>query len=134
MADSLHSFGKRAQAVENRHRKLADGFVTKLDRNGVIRHAPRTKIRFFRPSFIVYVVLGVFLAKAGLLYSMGEQKYQQHLDHLAAGSTVEQFGGMAMQVDPVTREVARVMSAFLPSSSLSANAAVVAPTEVPVAN
>ena len=41
MSDQLRDFARRHKQVQRKHRRLAQGYVTKLDRHGVIRHVPR---------------------------------------------------------------------------------------------
>lgn len=114
MANALRNFEKRASAIESRHRKLADGYVTKMDKDGVMRHAPIRRLRLFRPRMIVYALACFLGFKAFLLIQLGSEVYNERVVLLANGTTVERAGAYVMAVDPATQWIAQRLQSLSP--------------------
>lgn len=125
MANALRNFEKRARAVESRHRKLADGYVTRMDKDGVMRHAPIRKFRLIRPRMIVYA-LGAFLAfKVFLVTQLGNVTYNERVMVLSQGSMVERAGAYVMAIDPATEWLAAALQPYVsPPEEIAAPAVV----------
>ena len=102
MANALRDFEKRARAVESRHRQLADGYVTRMDKDGVMRHAPTRRLRIFRPRMIVYMMLGLWAFKVFLASQLGLEAYNAHVAELNQGAALDRAGAYVMAVDPAT--------------------------------
>ncbi|KMK68141.1 hypothetical protein [Puniceibacterium sp. IMCC21224] len=113
MDDALRKFEKRHRAVTKKHRQLAQGYVTKLGRNGLIQHHPRRNLPGASPRSIVMIALGFFAFKGLLLHSMGEVEYLARIATLTQGSLVEKAGAFMMQIDPVTRWGLEQLTPFL---------------------
>ncbi len=96
------NFMRRQQAIRKKHRRMAEGYVTRVNKTGVIEHRPKRK--FGSVTLMPFIILAlVFLAfKIVLIGQLGEETYLAHVDNLAAGSVVERVGAKAMQIDPVT--------------------------------
>ncbi|MCB1334119.1 MAG: hypothetical protein KDK26_10805 [Roseivivax sp.] len=114
MSNSIRSFEKRARSVEARHKKLAGGYVTRMDKDGLIHHAPRKRLRLFRPRVLLYPVIAVMVFKVFLLSQMGQPAYEAKLTSLAQGSALERAGAVLMSIDPVTETIAGVIGRTAP--------------------
>lgn len=107
------NFLRRQRAIRKKHRRLAGGYVTRVNRMGVIEHRPRRS--FGRITIMPLVLLAaMFLAFKAVLYvQLGEETYLSHLDNLTTGSAVERAGAMVMQIDPVTERVLGLIETHL---------------------
>ena len=113
MANALHSFDKRARAVEASHRKLAKGYVTKMDRNGTIRHKAVGRFRIVSPRAFVYL-LGVFwVFKGYLFHALGAEEYILRLQGIDHATLSGKIGGLFMAADPATQWIAGAFQAVL---------------------
>ncbi|ETW11329.1 hypothetical protein ATO8_17715 [Roseivivax marinus] len=102
MSDQLRDFARRHKQVQRKHRRLAQGYVTKLDRHGVIRHVPRRDYGGVLAMPLAILVLAFFGFKAMLMSGLSPQDYQMHLDALAQGNLAEKVGARLMSRDPLT--------------------------------
>jgi hypothetical protein len=102
MNEQYREFGTRIRKIDRRHRRLAEGFVTSVNHDGLIIAVP--KRRRVRVPFagIALLAIGVIALKGLIHAQLGESSYQQRLASLEAGSTVEQAGAWVMQADPLT--------------------------------
>ncbi|SIS81771.1 hypothetical protein SAMN05421759_10431 [Roseivivax lentus] len=107
------NFLRRRRAIRKKHRRLAGGYVTRVNRMGVIEHRPRRSLG--RITIMPLVLLAaMFLAFKAVLYvQLGEEAYLSHLDNLTTGSAVERAGAMVMQIDPVTERVLGLIETHL---------------------
>lgn len=112
MNDQYREFGMRVRRIDRAHRKLADGYVAKLNDDGLLVAAP--KRRFVRVPFagLALVAVGIVVFKAIVLSQLGPQTYESRVAKLSAGSTVERVGAWMMQADPLTVWVADRFSAL----------------------
>lgn len=116
MADASQlEFDKRMRRISKTHARLARGYVTSVNHDGLIIARPvRQGLRFpFRGLFMSFLVLLAF--KAFILASLGTGAYSARLDRLESGTTVEQLGAYIMKPDPVTQWIAFQMKAYMPS-------------------
>lgn len=114
MADAQHmEFGRRLNRINKRRDKLANGFVTVVNHDGLlVAHPRRTSLRFpWRALAIIATLFFVF--KGLLMASLGQSEYSERALRLQAGTPVEQVGGWAMQPDPVTIWVAERLKTIL---------------------
>ncbi len=113
MEDALNSFYKRQNRVQKKHDRMAKGYVTKLDKNGVFVQVPDKKAGAFglRMMFLSALVFMGF--KAMLLTGLGTEAYQGHVDTLNQASSYEQVGAWFMQIDPITAKIAEIASGFI---------------------
>lgn len=63
MESALKSFERRQRAVAQKHRKLAQGYVTKINRNGVFEHRPIRRISPVRLRGLLLTILGFLVFK-----------------------------------------------------------------------
>lgn len=106
MDDTFKDFNKRHRAVTRKHRRLAQGYVTKLNRNGVIEHKPLNQSKAFTMKGFAFLILGLLIFKGYLLAGLGAEDYQTHVAALSNGNMFEQLGAWLMQVEPVSRLIA----------------------------
>lgn len=102
MADTFHEFDRRYRSITKKHRRLAGGYVTKLNANGVIEHQPLRKGRAFSLRAFGFVIATFFILKAYLLAGLGLQSYTGTVVDLAKGNPLEKIGAWMMQIDPLT--------------------------------
>lgn len=103
MADvQTKHFDKRLRRIEKRHRKMAYGYVTSVNRDGLIKARPdslRIPIPWKGFTFSVALLL---LLKGILLAYHGPVSYGIRVEQLAGGSIAEQIGAFLMQIDPIS--------------------------------
>ncbi|MCR8546690.1 hypothetical protein M4578_02525 [Salipiger sp. P9] len=113
MDSAIHDFDKRQRAVTAKHRKLAQGYTTKLNRNGTIEHKPIRRVRFLSMKGLLLAVAGVFAFKGYLLASLGTEGYAARIGHLSDGTAIERIGAWLMGADPATLWVALQLQPYL---------------------
>lgn len=113
MDRALRNFDRRQREVTARHRKLAQGYVTKLNRNGTIEHRPIRRMPAFSVRIALLAVLGFCVFKAFLLASLGIEDYALRIGHLANGTTVERVGAWLMGADPASATLAALIQPYL---------------------
>lgn len=99
------NFLRRQRGIRKKHSQMAAGYVTTVNKAGVIEHHPRRSLGRFtlRPIVILAVVFTAF--KISLVLKLGEAEYLARLEALASGDTTDTIGAFVMQIDPVTRGV-----------------------------
>ena len=110
MEDALNRFDKRAAAVRRRHHRLAQGYVMRMDTNGVIRCEPDRKACGVVLHGLALLIVAVFALKGILLASLGPEEYAAKHAGLAQGEPLDRAGAVLMQVDPVTKAVAAALA------------------------
>lgn len=113
MADAIRKFEKRARALESKHRKLANGYVTHMDRDGVMRHRPISRFRILRPRGILMLIVGFLVFKGFLLSQMGAEAYGLRLQSLAEGGMLNRAGAVILADDPITTLIAGMLDRVL---------------------
>lgn len=115
MDSALRNFDKRQREVTARHRRLAQGYVTKMNRNGTIEHMPirRFPVAGFALRLAGLAILGFFAFKAVLLAGLGAEEYALRIGHLTQGTLVERVGAWLMGADPVTTALASFILPYL---------------------
>ncbi|MBE9638913.1 hypothetical protein [Salipiger mangrovisoli] len=116
MESALKSFERRQRAVTQKHRKLAQGYVTKISRHGVIEHKPIRKLKTPRVGSLVpvlTVLMGMAAFKGLMLANLGAANYAEHVETLAKGSFADRLGAWVLGVDPVTLWIGIHLQAFL---------------------
>ncbi|WP_439123071.1 hypothetical protein [Marivita sp.] len=110
MTTQQDMFDERYRKVLKRHRQLSRGYVTKLDKTGVISHRPIQQVREFVSFSALLLPFGIlFLLKAAIVAGMGEEGYSQQVALLREGGFVEQIGALVMQIDPITSVLSRIL-------------------------
>ncbi|MDO6584518.1 hypothetical protein Q4543_03215 [Salipiger sp. 1_MG-2023] len=109
----VKEFEKRHRAVTEKHRKLAEGYVTSLNRNGTIEHKPIRRVPFFKLRTLL-IAGACFLAFKGLLLtSLGVEGYEGHIGRLASGGIVEKAGAWVMSPDRASLWIAETVQRIL---------------------
>ncbi len=107
MDDALRDFDRRANAVRKNHARLARGYVTKINKNGLIEHRPRRGRKARGPvRLVLYLILSLLAFKGFLLSELGAEDYLARVATLSQGTTVERVGSVLMSVDPATQWIA----------------------------
>ncbi len=103
-------FGQRVQKINTAHRKLAGGYVTTINDDGLMVARPHRKSshQMMRSLFFCLIIMMAF--KAFLYAQTGEQAYLQRVALLQNGTIVEQVGGYVMYADPITVWVSGLVS------------------------
>jgi len=114
MADAKQiEFGHRLRRIDRHHRKLARGYVTTVNHDGLIIARPRRQTSLF-PLRGLFLCLLTLLAFKGFLYAhLGPTSYGERVAQLQSGTVVEKMGAYAMKADPVTLWVADQIGPFI---------------------
>jgi len=108
-------FDERLGRIQKRHRKMANGYVTKMDKDGLISARPLRRIRF--PWKFMLLIAGLFiLFKGATLAALGPVSYGERVERLAQGSGSERIGAFLMQSDPASSWAARLMQPLFKTS------------------
>ena len=110
MESTLQTFERRQKALRRKHKRMAQGYVNKLDRNGLITQRPDSKTGGMLGKLVMLVVGGVMVFKIFLLGGLGQDAYLDHVARLQAGSGFEQAGAWLMQIDPITATAADLIA------------------------
>jgi hypothetical protein len=113
MQNSAAAFARRHKQVRKKHRKMAFGYRTKVDENGVFIQKPTVlSTTSMRGPFVFFIA---FLIGMKVLFQtyLGEVDYLSHVDSLAGGNLAEKVGAFIMAPDPVTSQLASVFSNIL---------------------
>jgi hypothetical protein len=105
MADANYvKFNKRLRDIDSRHRKLSRGYVQLVERDGLLVPVStrRTARRGFPFRGLLMILGGFLLFKAILLTHLGPLTYNERVEKLAAGTSLEQAGAWVMRADPAT--------------------------------
>ena len=112
MDKALNDFDKRQRAVVQKHHKLANGYITKLNRNGIFEHKPIRRLPLVSLKSLLITVFCILAFKGLLIAGLGIEDYAARLAHLSQGSTVERAGAWLMGADPASQWIATVMGAL----------------------
>lgn len=113
MLNSAAAFAKRQKMVRKKHRKMALGYHTAMDENGIFIQKPSAfATTSMRGPFVFFFA---FLIGMKVLFQsyLGEEDYLSHVDALAGGNLAEQVGAFIMAPDPVTSQLASMFSNIL---------------------
>ena len=106
MEDTLSSFRKREIALRNKHVRMSQGYVTRMNRNGLIEQVPDRRLGGFGLSVLLRPGLALIGFKVLALVWLGDTVYAGHVGTLSQGAAHEQAGAWLMQIDPMTRMLA----------------------------
>lgn len=110
---NMKDFGKRVKRINKHHRKLANGYITSVNHDGLII----AKVRRSGPRFPwkgIVLCFAAFFAFKGYLFSqLGEATYNDRVVSLQMGSVVEQAGAYAMAADPVTMMISEQIKSVM---------------------
>lgn len=114
MDSTLETFEKRQKALRRKHKRMAQGYVNKLDRtSGLIVQKPDSKAGGFFLRLAALMGMGLLGFKTFLLAGSGEAQYLHHVEMLKGGSLLEQAGAWFMQIDPATAYLAPLLAPYL---------------------
>ncbi len=104
-------FAERLQRIGRAHRKLAQGYVTTIDANGLIVPKPQRKSSGSAMRSLL-ACLVVLMGFKGFLYNqIGNTAYDTRIIQLQNGSVLEKIGASVMYPDPLTVRIASILSA-----------------------
>ncbi|MCT4554097.1 MAG: hypothetical protein N4A53_05365 [Pelagimonas sp.] len=109
MDESQRAFVKRHQALQKKHARLSKGYITKMDRSGLITHQPDSKVAGMGLRLAMIAIAGFLMFKGFVLAGLGEDQYLTHLAALQQGSGFEQAGAFLMQIDPASAGLATLL-------------------------
>lgn len=101
-ASQFDEFERRMRRINRRHSKLSHGYVTSVNSDGLVVAKPKTRGWGGTIRGVVIMVAVIMVFKVALHAQLGERGYQDRVDALAAGSSIEQVGAFLMTADPVT--------------------------------
>jgi hypothetical protein len=114
MSGAFDDFDNRLRRIQKSRVKLARGYVSVVGDDGLIVVKPRPR-RSTRPvRLLAYVILGFWAFKVMILAVLGQPVYQDRVERLQQGSTVEQAGAWLMQADPLSVMLAGKLRSYLP--------------------
>lgn len=114
MNEQYREFGTRLKKIDQRHRKLADGYVSAISQDGLIVAVPRRRRLRVPFAGLAMVALGIIAFKGIVHAHLGPTSYDARVERLAAGTGVEQAAAWIMQADPLTLWAADQVRALLP--------------------
>ena len=113
MDDTYKDFYRRQHRLSRKHRRLAEGYVTRVNKAGVIEHQPTPRAGSALARILILGILAVLGFKTLVLSWLGAEAYGQKLAALDAGSAVERAGAWIMQIDPVTLKLAEIVAGLM---------------------
>lgn len=114
MSDAQLQFQNRLRHLERKHHKtMTRGYSTKMRPDGLIVVKPnRAKSRISGRSILLFVAAFI-LFKGFLIANIGEVGYQDRIDRLKDGTSVEKAGAWVMQIEPASTWVAQKIGPVL---------------------
>lgn len=109
MEDVAKTFYRRQQRVAKRHRRMADGYVTRLNENGIFEQRPARDWRGMMIRPLLILVLLFLVLKLTFVVYLGFAQYEAHLVKFQGTSVGDLIAHAVMQIDPVTRTVAEFL-------------------------
>ncbi len=103
MVETKQNFESRLRVLTRKHRRMSNGYTTRLRGDGLIVVKPKRRKAQFPLKGALLVAFGFFAFKAFMLISLGELTYADRLATLQGGTIIEQGGAWVMQADPVTQ-------------------------------
>ncbi len=113
MENVYSRFERRSNAVRTKHLQMADGFVTRINGNGVLVQVPAKRRGGLSVGTLLIALLCAVLIKAMNYLQLGESAYAARTAELAQGSSLEQAGAFILQMDPATLWIAQQIATFL---------------------
>jgi len=113
MADAVRGFESRLKMISKKRARLADGYVSKVGKDGLIVFRPKSRSGGFPIKGLALLVIGFFVFKGLILAHLGEGTFEARLATLSQGSVVEQSGAWIMQPDPVSQAIAQQVRPFI---------------------
>lgn len=114
MSDAFFEFDNRLRRINKSRVKLARGYVSVVGDDGLIVVKPKRRRASFHLRALAFVIVGFMGFKVLILAALGQPVYEDRVETLRQGSTVERAGAWVMQPDPVTVLLAQKIRAYLP--------------------
>jgi hypothetical protein len=114
MSDAFYDFDNRLRRIHKSRVKLAKGYVSVVGDDGLIMVKPQRKRSGFPLRALAFVVVGFLGFKIMILAALGLPVYEDRVDTLRGGSTVERAGAWVMQADPVSVMLAQKIRSYIP--------------------
>ncbi len=112
MADAKQmQFGQRLRRIDRNHRKLAQGYVTSVNHDGLLIARPRPIDVRLTWRGVAYVIIVMMAFKVFLFAQIGAAAYQEKVTGLQNGTLAQQIGAYVMVADPVTVKIAAAFGA-----------------------
>ena len=102
MSEAFQGFDSRLKAIGRKRTRLAQGYVSKVGKDGLIIFRPKRRKSGLPLRGLFYLALGFTFFKAVIIAHLGAPLYGDRLAQLAQGSILEQAGAVVMQTDPVS--------------------------------
>lgn len=113
MSDAFTQFEKRLESLERKHRELAEGYVARINPDGLITVEPKPQRSGLLVKLCATAFLGVFLFKVITLQLVGLPIYETRVDALASGTPFEQAAAWILQADPFTQHVVAFLNGLI---------------------
>jgi len=110
---NMKDFGNRVKRINKRHRKMANGYISSVNHDGLIVAKVRRNGLRFPWKGIALCFVAFFAFKGFLLSQLGGGLYDERVVSLQDGTIVEQAGAYAMFADPVTVMIANQINTVL---------------------
>ena len=112
-AYQFDEFERRMRRINRRHSKLSHGFVTQVTDDGLVIAKPKRPRGFAVLRGIYLIVLVTLIFKGFLHANLGAEAYQERVDRLMAGNTIEQVGAIALSADPITIGISGALTSLV---------------------
>jgi len=114
MADTKQmQFGMRLKQIDRNHRRLAKGYVTSINHDGLIIARPHNQASRIPLRGIFLCLLALMLFKGFLFAQLGETAYGERMAQLNGGTMFEKAGAYVMTPEPATVWIAARISTYL---------------------
>ncbi len=113
MSDAYSGFDSRLRKIDRKRARLANGYKSKVSKDGLIVFKPKRRQAGFPLRALVLLIIGFFVFKGMIMAHIGTSLYEQRVAALMEGTLVEQAGAYVMQTDPVTERIAQKLRPFL---------------------
>ncbi len=114
MSDTFAQFEERLNNLERRHRELANGYVAKINPDGLITVEPKERRGAMRLRVLAALFLGFMLFKVVMIAIVGPAVYDSRLDELRVGTGPEQISAWVMQADPLSNAAVDFIYSLMP--------------------
>ncbi len=106
MSEIFKDFDDRIERITSKRAKLRDGYVGRVNKDGLVVFRPKRRAISVSPRGIAMVLFAFIFFKALIMSHLGINIYLERIDKLHSGTIVEQAGAFIMQPDPATLWVA----------------------------
>lgn len=113
MANAVQGFDTRLKLIDKKRAQLANGYVSKVGRDGLIIFRPKRHSSGFPIKGLALLVLGFFVFKGLILAHLGTATFETRLATLSHGSVVERAGAFIMQPDVVSLTIAQQVRLYI---------------------